>query len=200
MFPRSSLKTCLNCHTRILNPLSRIYAGLASKIAYIRMCAKAQIILEFSLMWIWLTCLLAFHMPWDCSDSTFHYPIEELYKEPIGYIEGIWGIESKKTIVHCWRNLCLSLHPFFPWRTFVLFPSFHFSCELAIERWRIAVVEAQVGGSVSPIRRRADKGCIHCNLWFDINRNIFSCPIMYIWMNILSMDDFKCLYIVDYIC
>ena len=51
------------------------------------MCAKIQMILEFSLMWIRLTCLLAFHMPWDRSDLTFHYPIEELYKEPFGYIK-----------------------------------------------------------------------------------------------------------------
>ena len=27
------------------------------------MCAKGQIVLEFSLMWIRVTCLLAFHMP-----------------------------------------------------------------------------------------------------------------------------------------
>ena len=111
-----------------------------------------------------------------------------------------WGIESKKTIVHCFWSLYLSLHPFVPWSTFVFFPRFPFSCDLAIERWTIEVVEAQVEDSVSPIRRHADRGCIHCNLWFYINRNIFSCPIMYVWMNILSMDDFKGLYIVDYIC
>ena len=37
----------------------------------------------------------------------------------------------------------------------MLFPIFPFACELAIERWRIEVVEAQVGDSVSLIRRRA---------------------------------------------
>ena len=63
MFPISSLKTCLNFHTQLLNPLSCIYAGLTSKIVYIGMCPKIQIILEFSLMWIRLTCHLAFHMP-----------------------------------------------------------------------------------------------------------------------------------------
>ena len=57
------------------------------KPTYIRMCAKGQIVLEFSLMWIQITCLLAFHMPRDRSDLTFHYPIEALYKEPLGYIE-----------------------------------------------------------------------------------------------------------------
>ena len=107
---------------------------------------------------------------------------------------------SLRNRVHCCQNLRLSLHPFVPWSTFVFFPSLSFSCEIAIERWRIEVVEAQVGDSFSPICKCADRGCIHCNLWFYINRNIFSYPIMYVWMNILSMDDFKCLYIVDYIC
>ena len=38
-------------------------------------------------MWTGVTCLLAFHMPQDHSDLTFHYPSEALYKEPFGYIE-----------------------------------------------------------------------------------------------------------------
>ena len=62
---------------------------LTLKLVYIEMCTKGQMILEFSLMWIQVTCLLAFHMPSDHSDLTFHYPIEELYKEPFGYIEGM---------------------------------------------------------------------------------------------------------------
>ena len=161
MFPWSSLKTCLNCYTWLLNPFSRIYTGLTPKTAYIGMCAKIQILLEFSLTWIWLTCLLAFHMPWDRSDSTFHY--QTYIRNPLDTLKA-WGIESKRTIVHCCRNLCLSLHPFVPRSTFVFFPSFSFACELTIKRWRIEVVEAQVGDSVSPIRRHADKGCIHCNL------------------------------------
>ena len=200
MFPRSSLKTFLNCYTWLLNPSSHIYVGLTLKTAYIGMCAKGQIILEFSLMWIQLTCLLAFHMPWDHSDSTFHYPIEALYKEPFGHIEEE-EFRSKKTIVHCCRSLLIlesaSLCLF--GALFVL-PKIAFACELAIEGWRIEVVEAQVQDSVSPIHRHADRGCIHCNLWFHINRNIFSCPMMYVWMIILSMDDSKCVYIVDYIC
>ena len=36
--------------------------------------------------------------------------------------------------------------------------------ELTIERWRIEVVEAHVEDSVSPIRRRADRGCHYCNI------------------------------------
>ena len=152
---------------------------------------KIQILLEFSLTWIRLTWLLAFPMPWDHSDSTFHYPFEKLYKELYGTLKAYERIERKETIVHCCQNLCLSLHPFVPWRTSVFFLSLPFPCELAIERWRIEVVEAQVGDSVYPIRRRVDRGCIHCNLWFYINRNIFSCPIMCVWMNILSMGLFQ---------
>ena len=138
MFPISSLKTFLNCYTQILNPFSRICVGLTPKTAYIRMCAKGQILLDFFLMWIRLTCLLAFHMPWDLLDSTFHYPIEELYKEPFGYIEGRWGIESKKTIVHCCQNLCLSLHPLCTLEHFCALPKIAFclwACYREMEDW-----------------------------------------------------------------
>ena len=136
MFPRSSLKTCNNFHTQLLNPFSRIYADITLKPAYIEMCAKGQIILEFSLMWIRVTCLLAFHMPWDHSDLTFHYPIEALYKEPFGYIEGE-EFKSKKTIVHCCRSLYLSLHPFVPWRTLCSSQAFLFlwACYQEMEDW-----------------------------------------------------------------
>ena len=80
------------------------------------MCAKGQMFLEFSLMWIWVTCLLAFFRPQDHLDLIFHYPIEALHKEPLGYIQEE-ELKSKKTIVHCWRSLYLSLHPFVPWST-----------------------------------------------------------------------------------
>ena len=60
-----------------------MYVDMTLKPAYIGMCAKGQIVLEFSLMWIRVTCLLA-----------FHYPIEALYKEPFGYIERR-GIEEQ---------------------------------------------------------------------------------------------------------
>ena len=112
MFPISSLKTCLNCHTWLLNPFSRIYADMTLKPVYIRMCAKGQIILEFSLTWIQLTCLLAFHMPWDRSDPTFHYPIEKLYKEPFGYIEVVIELRAKKllsTIARTCALVCIPL-------------------------------------------------------------------------------------------
>ena len=141
MFPRSSLKTLIIFHTRILNPFSRIHADITLKPIYIEMCAKGQIFLEFSLMWIRVTCLLDFHMPWDRSYLTFHYPIEALYKEPFGYIEGKEEVKSKKTIVHCCHSLYLSLHPFVPWRTWCSSQAC-LACELAIERWRIEVVEA----------------------------------------------------------
>ena len=56
------------------------------------------------LIWVWISWLLAFHIPWYRSYSTLHYPFGVLYKEPLGYIEEE-QLKSKETIVHC----CLSL-------------------------------------------------------------------------------------------
>ena len=170
MFPRSSLKTCNNFHTRLLIPFSRIYVDLTLKPAYIRMCTKGQMILEFSFMWNQVTCLLAFHIPWDHSLEIAQIrpsitPLKHYITNPLDTLKGE-ELKSKKTIVHCCRSLYLSLHPFVPWSTFVFFPSFPFACEFAIERWRIEVVEAQVGDSGSPIHRHADRGCLYCNLCF----------------------------------
>ena len=126
MFPISSLKTCKNCYTQLLNPFSRIYVDMTLKPVYIGMCANGQIVLEFSLMWIQVTCLLAFYMPWDRSISTFHYPIEALYQEPFGYIEG-GKLKSKKTIVHCcYSLLILEYSSLCPLEHFVFFPIFPF--------------------------------------------------------------------------
>ena len=72
MFPRSSLKTPIIFHTLLLNPFTHIYVDITLKPVYIGMCTKCQIFLEFSLMWIRVTCLLAFNMPQDHSDLTFH--------------------------------------------------------------------------------------------------------------------------------
>ena len=104
MFPISSLKTLIICCTQLFIPFSRIHVDITLKPMYIGMCAKGQIFFEFSLMWIWVTFLLAFHMPWDRLDLTFQYPIEALYKEPFGYIERE-ELKSRKTIVHCCRSL-----------------------------------------------------------------------------------------------
>ena len=121
-----------------------------------------QILLEHSLTWIQLIWLLAFHMPLDRMDSTFHCPLWS-------YIRNHWDIESRGEIRENWeyRNyspllpkLYLSLHPFVPLEHCCVLPNISFSNELAIERWRIEVVEAQVGDSVSLIRIRAVRGCI----------------------------------------
>ena len=167
MFPRSSLKICIIFHTWILNLFLRIYADMTLKPAYIGMCKKdkGQIVLDFSLMWIRVTCLLTFHMPWDHLDLTFHYPIEALYKEPFGYIEG-GGIEEQENYSPLLSELILESASLCPLENFVFFWSFHFYCELATERWRIEVVEAQVEHTVSSIHRCADRGCHYCNLCF----------------------------------
>ena len=70
------------------------------------------------------------------------FAIEALYKEPLGYIEEE-ELKSKKTIVHCCHSfLILESASLCPLEHFVFFPIFPFACELAIERWRIEVVEA----------------------------------------------------------
>ena len=121
-----------------------------------------QILLEFPLTWIWLIWLLAFHMPWDHSDSTFHCPFESYIRNPLVHWRHIERIETKETIVHCFRNLYLSLHPFVPWSSFMWSSQ---ACILLVSLlskwWRIEVVEAQVGNLVSPVRRRAVRGCLY---------------------------------------
>ena len=116
IFPISSLKTCIIFHTRLLNLFSHIYADMTLKPTYIRMCAKGQIVLEFSLMWIQITCLLAFHMPWDHSNLTFHYPIKALYKEPFGYIER-GGIEEQENYIPLLSELILEFASLCPLST-----------------------------------------------------------------------------------
>ena len=103
-------------------------------------------------------------MPQDCSDLTLHYPFGETYKEPLGYIEEE-ELKSKETIVHCCLSLLIlesaSLCPF---GALCVLPNLAFACELAIERWRVKVVEAQVEDSVSTVHRHADRGCHLCNI------------------------------------
>ena len=136
MFPRSSLKTCI-CYTRLLNLFSHIYADMTLKPAYIGMCAKCQIVLEFSLMWIRVTCLLAFHMPWDHSDLTFHYPIEALYKEPFGYIDG-GGIKEQENYSPLLSKLILEFASLCPLEHFCVLPKISFclwACYREMEDW-----------------------------------------------------------------
>ena len=125
---------------------------------YIGMCAKDQMILDFSLIWIRVTCLLAFHIPGDHSDLTFHYPIKALYKEPFGYIEER-GIEEQENYSPLLSELILEYASLCPLDHFVFFPSLPFAYNIAIERRRIKEVEAQVEDSVSPVRRSVDIVC-----------------------------------------
>ena len=85
-----------------------------------------------------------------------------LYKEPLGYIEK-GEIEEQENYSPLLLKLILESESLCPLEHFVFFLRFPFSCELAIERWRIEVVEARVEDSVSLIRRRADRGCHYCN-------------------------------------
>ena len=84
--------------------------------------------------------------------------MEELYKEPFGYIEG-GGIEDQENYSPLLPELILESTSLCPLEHFVFFSRFPFACEISIERWRIEVVEAQVEDLVSSICRRADIGC-----------------------------------------
>ena len=103
-------------------------------------------------------------MPQDCSDLTLHYPFGVLYKEPLEYIEEE-ELKSNETIVHCFHSLhILESASFFPFGSLFILHKLSFSYELAIKRWRIEVVKAQVEDSVSSVYRHADRGCHLCNI------------------------------------
>ena len=78
------------------------------------MCIS-QNIFGFFLIGFRRSWLLAFHIPWDRSDSTLHYLVGVLYKEPLGYIER-GGIEEKRNyspllpqFAYTWVYIPLSL-------------------------------------------------------------------------------------------
>ena len=99
-------------------------------------------------------------MPRDHSYLTLHYPFGVLYKEPLGYIEEEES-KSNEYIVHCCRILhILEAASLCPFGELFGLPKLAFAHELAIERWRIEMVEAQVRDSVSLVRRCAVRGCI----------------------------------------
>ena len=141
------------------NPITAYIRGFDPYNRIHRDVCIIQILLEFSLTWICLISTLG--LPYALRSLGFDPSLSLVkpYKEPLGTLKAYREIKSKETIVHCCRNLYLSLHPFVPWSTVVFFPILPFASELAIVRWRIEVVEAQVGDSVSPVRRRAVRGC-----------------------------------------
>ena len=85
-----------------------------------------QILLEFSLTWIRL--ILTPGLPYALRSLGFDPSLSlvKLYKEPLGTLKAYREIESKETIVHCCRNLYLSLHPFLPLENFFVLPKLAF--------------------------------------------------------------------------
>ena len=69
--------TLITVYIRGYDPYSRVHRDVCI----------IQILLDFSLTWIRLIWLLAFHMPWDRTDLTFQYPFEKIYKEPLGTLK-----------------------------------------------------------------------------------------------------------------
>ena len=172
-----------------------IYVDMTLKPTYIGLCAKGQIFLEFSLMWIQVTCLLAFHIPWDRSDLTFHYLIEALYQKPFGYIER-GGIEEQENYSPLLSELILESASLCPLEHFVFFPSFPFLVSFLSRdgglrwwrpRWRTLFIWF-IDVSVEVVT------IVIANF---INRNIFFLSnYVHLNMNIESVDVFNCLYIV----
>ena len=122
--------------------------------------SKIWILLEFSLTWIWLTCLLAFHMPWDRSYSNLHYPIEEIYKETFGYIE-MGRIEEQENYNPLLPKLILESASLCPLEQFCVLPKLAFcqwACYREMEDWGGG---GPSGGFISPVHRRAVRGCIY---------------------------------------
>ena len=86
-----------------------------------------------------------------------------LYKEPLGYIEEE-ELKRKETIAHyCHSLLILEYASLCSFGSLCVLPKLSFSFELAIERWRIEVVEVHVEDSVSLVRKRDNRGCHLCN-------------------------------------
>ena len=75
-------------YTWLLKQYSRVYAAFDLKPTYIGMYAKWQIFFGVFLIWVRITWLLAFQIPWEHSDSTLHYLFGVLYKKSLGYTEG----------------------------------------------------------------------------------------------------------------
>ena len=76
-------------------------------------------------------------------------------------------LKSKEIILYCCRSLhILESTSLCPFGALCVLPNLAFNCELAIERWSIEVVEAQVEDLFSSVRKRADRGCHYCNLCF----------------------------------
>ena len=159
---------------------------------------KIQILLEFSLTWIRLTCLWPSIFLEIARIQPFITPLKIYIRNPLDTLKA-WDNWEQRNYSPLLLELVLESASLCPLEHFGVLPKLSFclwACYQEMEDWGGG---GPSRGSVSPICRCADRGCIHCNLWFYINRNIFSCPIMYVWMNILSLDDFQCLYIVDYI-
>ena len=77
LFLYVTFKSILTC-IRNFWPQTRIHQDV---------CIKTNIFGVFLIV-VQINWMLAFHMPWECSDLTLHYLFGVLYIEPVGYIEG----------------------------------------------------------------------------------------------------------------
>ena len=116
--PSSSLKNLCLLLYATFNPILACTCDFWPQTRVHRDVCISPNIFGVFLKWVRTPWLLAFHMPWECSNSTLHYLFGVLYKEPLGYIEG-GEIEEQENYSPLLPHLCLylSLHPFVPWST-----------------------------------------------------------------------------------
>ena len=157
MFPRPSLKTCENCYTWLLT-LYHVYTWVWPLKPHTLGCVQKS-----KSFW---------SFPWHGSDSLvscpsicleiaqiwpFITPLKIYIRKPLDTLKA-WENWEQRNYSPLLSELVLESASLCPLEHFCILT------KLGIERWRIEVVEAQVGDSVSLIHRRANRGCIHCNI------------------------------------
>ena len=155
-----------------------------------------QILLEFSLTWIRLIWLLAFHMPWDRLDSTLRYPLWSYIRNPLVHWRHIERLKE--------RNYS-PLLPEFILESASLCPFGALLC--SSQAWLFLVSSLSRYGGLrwwrpkwgSHFLRFTDmpSEVVSCNLWFILIEISF--PVVFEWI-CSPLDYVKWFYIIDYIC
>ena len=136
--PSSSLKnTCLLLHSTFKPVLTCTHDFWPQTHVHQDVCINPNSFVFF-IIWVRTTWVLAFQIPWECSDSTLHYPLRVLYKEPLGYIKEE-ELKSKETIVQCCLSfIILESTSLCPFGALCVLPNISFvlwACYREIEDW-----------------------------------------------------------------
>ena len=88
MFQDQPKKFPVYTYRWLLKQYSCVYTTYWPQTRVHRDVCKMTNIFGVFLIWVRITWLLAFQIPWERSNSTLHYLFGLIYKEPLGYIEG----------------------------------------------------------------------------------------------------------------